>query len=233
MSEREEEPQTQRIEMVHVSKKTLQMLRQTADDIKDKGKKKEFYTNLAKAYQPAAYEERVEFERSGRYNDPQAIIDYGSALGEADTVKAARYWKTVANDNLNAEDPDYTVIEKAIDGLDKLGGKYKDDAERLREQEAAKTVGHLKGVLRKAHWGETTIRHIRPKTAGERESARGGLAEKIDTAIFVVSLLGILAFSAGTITGGVIGVARTTAAWNVVLGLVALLSGLFLVLRRK
>ncbi len=216
-------------EKVPVSRKRMEMFEKAASEIKGRDERRSAYTALAAAYEPLADKERKHFESEGFYEHSSDLTKYIRYTEEVNPSKAVRLWYDVARDNLNAELPDPKVVGEAANRLDLLG--YAEQAKEIRDMLRTKIKKSQEVILREAGWGGTTIKHRRPEVGSTGEHK--GLAGKVSTAILVLSLLGLMGLAVGGVTGAVTGAARTSAAWNVVLALIALLSGLFLIAHKE
>jgi hypothetical protein len=172
-----------------------------------------------------AFESESEyFEENKHYEHPEFITGYMSyAETRLSREEAKKQWVDIATKNIREADiPDKMVVETAAEHLSGMG--YNEQAGMIRRMLETKIGKTEKKVFEEAGVGDTTVRRFR---------SRSGLAGKVTTAIFVVSLLGVVGLASGGITGAVTGAARTSAAWNVVLSLIALLSGLFLAANKE
>lgn len=207
-------------EYVTVSRKRMAMYERAASEIKSRDARVRAYKALVSAYEPLADRERNNLLSEGHYNNSEDLTKYIRFVEEVEPGRAARLWEDIADENLGAELPDVGVVKEAANRLQLLG--YDSKAKGIRDKLKTKAGTAQEAVFRGAGWGETTMRYRRP-----------GLAKRVITSIFVASLLGVFVLATGSITGNVTGASATSTAWTGLLSLVALLAGLFLILRKE
>lgn len=166
------------------------------------------------------YREQSNFQTRGRYDNPYAVKDYIASIERDEPTRAVRLYEQVANDNLTSRNPDYEIVDNSISRLKKMGEKEK--AEGLERMRTSKLEAVNEAAMMKFGWNTMVRRRV-----------KAGIKEGAANAVLITALLGVIAISTKSITGNVIGAARNSAAWSVVLGLIALLSGLFLILNER
>ncbi len=163
--------------------------------------------------------EREYFAEHGSYRSPGTVTDYLKSIESTEPRKAARLYGDVAHDNLTAVKPDYGVVNDAVGGLRRLGEE--EEAKDVERRRKSKLEATTTAAMMRAGWNTMV-----------RSRVKAGLKEAT-TGVFIASILGAVGLSVGRITGNVIGTAETSANWSLILGFIALLTGLFLILNYK
>ena len=163
--------------------------------------------------------EQMYFEEHGSYRDSGAVIGYVKSIEGNEPRKAERLYGSIAHGSLTAAKPDYDVVDSAIGGLRRLGASG--EAKYFERQKESKLKAATNVAMMRVGWNTIVRRSV-------KEGIRAAT-----TGVFIVSILAVVMLSVGRLTGNVIGTAQTSANWSLIIGLVALLSGLFLILNSK